>query len=227
MNDWHHRDLTADTGAPPPFGSLTGFAVRGTDPRVYYVDYADPERGVHELAYYQRGWHHRDLTAETGARDPGKFYLAGFAVRGTDPRVYYMSQSPVGPETHIHELAYFQEDQEEQTARVAVSYRIPLGGLGTEPSFGTVSFRGNLKSSTGNEGITSFERSDDWQAPVGSDFGLATFSIANLRVGRWTIEAREPLWVASCDVDLHDGTNENVNFQRTENGCARGFNFPN
>jgi hypothetical protein len=100
---WHHRDITGDTGAPLKLttSALAGFPVGGTDPRVYYVD--DDTRHVHELAYFQGGWHHRHVTADTSAPPAVNSALAGFPARGFDPRVYYRSDAG-----HVQELAYFQ-----------------------------------------------------------------------------------------------------------------------
>jgi hypothetical protein len=101
---WHHRDLTAETGAPwqGTVFQLAGFHVGDTDdPRLYYTD---DDGHVHELAYYQRGWHHRDLTVTTGntflCANAG---IAGFRVGGADSRVYCR-----GTDDHVHELAWYQ-----------------------------------------------------------------------------------------------------------------------
>jgi hypothetical protein len=121
-------------------------------------------------------------------------------------------------------------DTPSQTAQVSVAYRIPLGGGGTRPSFGTVLFSGQRTGSggqvVGGEGDTSFRRSDQWEAPPGSESGLATVTVAGLAPGTWRIEARTPLWVASCDVNLTAGINASVNFEERSTGCGRGFAFP-
>jgi hypothetical protein len=117
-------------------------------------------------------------------------------------------------------------DGTDEEARVGINYRIPLGGGGTEPSFGSVSFTGQLTDASGTGGATSFQRSDQWDAPPGSDSGLASVNVSGLRAGTWRIEARTPVWVASCSLNLDDGGNPSVNFQQLKNGCARGSSFP-
>lgn len=98
---WHHRDLTADTGTPLAkvgFG-ITGFAVGPgqTDARVYY---GDSSENVSELAWYQGGWHHRNITRELqlGVRSDG---LVGFG--GGTSRVYCNCG-----DVEILELSYYQ-----------------------------------------------------------------------------------------------------------------------
>ncbi|MGH8932026.1 MAG: hypothetical protein ACRDZO_15740 [Egibacteraceae bacterium] len=91
QDNWHHRDITADAGAPAAAARsvLAAFRVAGSDPRVYYLG---PGGGVRELAHFQNGWHHRNVTADSGAPDPGQLSpgLIGFRVGLSDPRVYYL-----------------------------------------------------------------------------------------------------------------------------------------
>ncbi len=91
QDNWHHRDITADAGAPAAAARsvLAAFRVAGRDPRVYYLG---PGGGVRELAHFQNGWHHRNVTADSGAPDPGQLSpgLIGFRVGLSDPRVYYL-----------------------------------------------------------------------------------------------------------------------------------------
>jgi hypothetical protein len=106
QKSWHHRDLTATTGHTASENQLDGFAVGqgGTDPRLYYSDY--PEGRVWELAYYQGGWHPRDITAAAGAPIATNEPIAGFREGNTDSRVYY-----VGAGWHVFELTYSQSQQ--------------------------------------------------------------------------------------------------------------------
>jgi hypothetical protein len=97
-NSWHHRDLTAELGAPTGYGDIVAFPVAGTDSRVYYVGI---DSHVHELSYWQGGWHHSDLTARTGAPASKRSALAGFAMNGMEPRLYYG-----GYDNHVYELSY-------------------------------------------------------------------------------------------------------------------------
>ena len=109
---------------------------------------------------------------------------------------------------------------------MSINYRIPLGGGGSEPSFGSVSFSGQRTGTDGSTGSTSFSKTDQWEAPAGSDNGLATVGLAGLRPGTWRVEARSPVWVASCSVALDAGGNANVNFEQFKSGCGRGSSFP-
>ena len=46
---------------------------------------------VHELAFFQGGWHTRDVTADTNAKPAAeRSALAGFTAGGADSRVYYL-----------------------------------------------------------------------------------------------------------------------------------------
>ncbi|HET6919324.1 MAG TPA: hypothetical protein VFI46_07650, partial [Jiangellaceae bacterium] len=100
---WHNRDVTADSGAPAAMvrSVLAGFPVgASSDPRVYFED---PAGHVRELAYFQRAWHNRDVTADSGApAGVASSKLAGFP-SVNDPRVYYAD-----PVDHVQELAYVQ-----------------------------------------------------------------------------------------------------------------------
>lgn len=115
-----------------------------------------------------------------------------------------------------------------QNAQVPIAYRVLLGGGGTEASFGTILFSGRRTSpdSGGGNGETSFQRSDQWEAPPGAESALAAVTVAGLAPGTWSIEARAPQWVASCEVDLAAGINASVNFEENSSGCGRGFAFP-
>ncbi|HEX5041050.1 MAG TPA: hypothetical protein VFW95_13090 [Candidatus Limnocylindria bacterium] len=119
-------------------------------------------------------------------------------------------------------------DEPALAATLPMGYRIPLGGGGTETSFGTVEFSGQRTSPAGggNGAEISFTRSDQWEAPPGADFGLATVTVGNLATGTWRVTARAALWAASCDVELNSGINASVNFEERSNGCGRGFEFP-
>jgi hypothetical protein len=98
---WHHRDITADIGAPvSACCRLVAFTAGGPDSRVYYQD--SPGH-VHELSYWQSAWHHRDITADIGAPVSEVNVLAGFTVGGADSRIYYED-----PSEHVHELSYWQ-----------------------------------------------------------------------------------------------------------------------
>jgi hypothetical protein len=78
----------------------------------------------------------------------------------------------------------------------------------------------------GSHGDTSFQLTDQWGASPLAQFGLASVSIANLRLGTWHVEARTPLWAAVCNVELAAGINASINLQEFSNGCRRGFEFP-
>ena len=100
---WHHRDLTADSGAERETdGAVTSMTV-GSDrePRVFHLD----QRGhVYELAWYRGAWHHRDLTADTGAeraRYGSKLVSVGVGGSG-DPRVFFLDWRD-----HVRELAWY------------------------------------------------------------------------------------------------------------------------
>jgi len=113
------------------------------------------------------------------------------------------------------------------TASVGITYKIPLAGAGTEPSFGSVSFSGRLITPGGvSDGDTPFQLTDQWEASPLAQFGLASVSIANLRLGTWHVEARTPLWAAVCNVELAAGIYASINLQEFSNGCRRGFEFP-
>jgi hypothetical protein len=99
---WHTRDVTADTGAEPavPGSALAGFTAGGADSRVYYLDFANH---VRELAFFNGGWHTRDVSADTGAKPAmSQSPLAGFTAGGADSRVYYLDSA-----LHVRELAFF------------------------------------------------------------------------------------------------------------------------
>ena len=101
QGSWHHRDLTAAAGAHTiAIWGIAAFQASGIDPRVYYGTYDDNH--VHELAHYQDGWHHRDLTADTGAPIADLAELVAFTAGGVDSRVYYQHAG------HVHELSYWQ-----------------------------------------------------------------------------------------------------------------------
>jgi len=117
-------------------------------------------------------------------------------------------------------------DGDTGTASVSMNYRIPLGGGGSEPSFGSVTFTGQRTDTDGTGGSASFTKTDQWEAPAGSDAGLATVGLAGLRPGAWRLEARSPVWAASCTVELDAGGNANVNFEQFKSGCGRGSTFP-
>ncbi|WP_404953130.1 hypothetical protein [Streptomyces sp. 147326] len=113
-------------------------------------------------------------------------------------------------------------------AYVSINYRTPLGGGGTQPSTGSVTFSGQLTSPAGTSdmGETSFQQTDRWEAQPGATSGNAQVNLSNLKAGTWRVEARSPLWYAVCDVVLAAGRNEFINFQQNRNGCTRGIEFP-
>ena len=97
---WRQSDLTAlAAGAPRAQApsSISGFALNGTDSRVYYIT---PDNHIHELWYGGGAWGNNDLTAITGAPPaaPGGS-LASFGVNGSAPRVYFVSD-----DGHVREL---------------------------------------------------------------------------------------------------------------------------
>ncbi len=104
---WHHRDLTADTGADRARygGHLVSIGVGGSsDPRVFFLDWRDH---VRELAWYGGAWHDRDLTVHTGAsRADSRSSITAVAVGGNrDPRVYHLDE-----QGHIVELRWTGTD---------------------------------------------------------------------------------------------------------------------
>ena len=108
---------------------------------------------------------------------------------------------------------------------VTIRYRIPLlEGIGS--AFGTVHFEGLLTGPQGSTGATSFNRTDQWEAPPAATEAIASVTISGLRAGTWRIDASVPFWVAACTVDLTPGYNEWVNFSDNTAGCERGFGFP-
>jgi hypothetical protein len=117
-------------------------------------------------------------------------------------------------------------DDEPTEATVSVNCKIPLAGDGTQSSFGTVAFTGQMTTAHGATGDTTFNKTDQWEAPMTADEALSGITVGGLRPGVWRIEARTPLWVAACTVDLDPGVNEWVNFVEQVEGCARGFTFP-
>jgi hypothetical protein len=117
------------------------------------------------------------------------------------------------------------------TAKLTVRYRVVFDGPPTVPApTGTTTFTGQLITPSGEPGgEESFQQDDDWTAvTIGPNqaAGIADVSKVGLRLGTWRITASEPLWVASCDVNLQAGVNDFVNLQRRENGCTRGNSFP-
>jgi hypothetical protein len=109
---WHHNDLNAAAGAPPPagddpFGYV--FAAQGTQ-HVVYPGQENPNH-IHELWWDTNGWHHNDLTAAAGAPPVDGLVgntLAGYAFDAQDTQhVVYIGGlvGPNGPdENPVYEL---------------------------------------------------------------------------------------------------------------------------
>jgi hypothetical protein len=112
------------------------------------------------------------------------------------------------------------------TASVNINFKFEFDIPGTEPSNGTVRFRGQVTNSTGDVGDSSFDQVDEWEASPLAQNAIASTDLDDLRTGQWRIEASTPLSVTSCEVTLRAGANDNVNFLNAANGCARGFGFP-
>jgi hypothetical protein len=99
---WHHNDLTAAAGAPPPQGDEpTGYAFEAEGTQ--HVVYPGADTHIHELWWNDHGWHHHDLTAATGAPKVDGLVgntLTGYAfeAQGTQHIVY------IGPDGHVYEL---------------------------------------------------------------------------------------------------------------------------
>jgi hypothetical protein len=107
--NWHLVNLTAATGAPavrPGWVPLSAyvFEAEGTQHVVYTTQqWWNPTPHVHELWWdTTHGYHHRNLTAASGA--PPAYNLAqvrGYVFDGTQHVVY---TATVGGHTHVHEL---------------------------------------------------------------------------------------------------------------------------
>jgi hypothetical protein len=101
---WHHNDLTSSAGAPlavaqPPCAYV--FDGQSTQ----HVDYLGQDGHIHELWWDTDGWHHNDLTNETGSPLAAIATPTGyvFAAQGTQHVDY------VGQDGHIHELWWDSE----------------------------------------------------------------------------------------------------------------------
>ncbi len=119
------------------------------------------------------------------------------------------------------------------TATVAPNLRIgPFPGLSPQGCSGTVSWRFdpiNLTGSVGRSTPLSFDTkyaahetpftADKWYCVVRGA------SMPNMRVGRWHMLARTPVWSATCDVDLHTGMNL-INFTQNRAKCKTGLEWP-
>ena len=113
--------------------SWTAFPVAGTDSRIYYKAQAEGTQGrhVYELAYYQGGWHKRNLTASPRARLADRASdLAGFSAGPgrIDPRIFYTERD----QGDLVQLAYNQGDwhiTEIIQANGAPNYTIDLQGF--------------------------------------------------------------------------------------------------
>jgi hypothetical protein len=97
---WRHSDLMNASNAPPP-------AEAAEAPRYYsfedqetqHINYLGTDGHVHELWWnYDNGWHHEDLTSQTGAPLGGNPSGYVFKHEETQHVVYE------GNEGHIHEL---------------------------------------------------------------------------------------------------------------------------
>lgn len=102
-NQWSYRDLKMDAGGPPAaVGSALSVTTVNSLPRVYYLAAQSDGLHIHEYAFGNAGWSHRDVTDETNAPPvaPGN-PLSATAITSDDPRVYYLAA-----DRHIHELAW-------------------------------------------------------------------------------------------------------------------------
>jgi hypothetical protein len=117
------------------------------------------------------------------------------------------------------------------TATLSPSWRIPVPN-GTLRCTGTVSWRFEPITLTGTSGTsTPIAFDTPYDVPVSTfepnqDYcvvrGRATSS---MRLGRWRVTGRTPLWPATCELDLPAGTTL-VNFTQTTDGCKTGFSWP-
>jgi hypothetical protein len=111
---WHHKDLTAATGAPLSQVNRNApgyvFPSQGTQ----HVNYLGVDNHIHELWRDGSGWHHNDLTAVTGAPD-SQSEPAGYMFSGTQ-HVNYL-----GADNHIHELWWDSAGWHENDLTNAVS----------------------------------------------------------------------------------------------------------
>jgi hypothetical protein len=103
-NNWHFRDLTADSNGKPaaPGSSITVTSVGGNDPRVYYTG---NDNHVYELAWFDNNWHFRDVTADSKGKPAAPDSSITTSISGNDPRVYHLSS-----DNHVYELAWFDNN---------------------------------------------------------------------------------------------------------------------
>ncbi|HLH20818.1 MAG TPA: C1 family peptidase [Bryobacteraceae bacterium] len=91
---WHDRDVTKDSGAPAAGGAALAAVGVGSahDPRVYY---AAGNGHIHELAWANGGWHHRDISQESGASaiNANSPLTATVVSNSADPRVYFLDNN--------------------------------------------------------------------------------------------------------------------------------------
>ena len=91
-NGWQHTPLgTVQQGSSAALETaLVSFEVNGNASRLYYID---KSAWVHELGWTGSGWEHTALQATQGLL-PVKAWrsLSGFALNGTDSRIYYLNR---------------------------------------------------------------------------------------------------------------------------------------
>ncbi len=99
---WHHKDLTATTGAPPVSDRSSPSAYMFDHQGTQHVDYIGADKHVHEFWWNHDGWHHHDLTSATGAPLAAAISPAGYiGVAGKTQHVVY-----VGTDGQIHMLRW-------------------------------------------------------------------------------------------------------------------------
>ncbi|MEZ4610104.1 MAG: hypothetical protein R2838_07625 [Caldilineaceae bacterium] len=100
---WHHRDVSAEAGAPPASAGTALAVTNGPndDPRVYFLAEAEGELHVHQLAWRGNAWYHTDVTAAAGAPPAVNGSSLTALTYHSEPRIYY-----VAADGHVHELAW-------------------------------------------------------------------------------------------------------------------------
>lgn len=135
--DWFIRDLTAETGAPPP-APESAFAAHGglptREPRLYYFD---SDNHVHELAWNAPNWGDTDLTGQYGFAAPST--RDALAVTGTTdtffPRLYHVAGGGHVVELGSNGGGWWQRDVSAETDATSVAGPSPVAAMGTAPTF--------------------------------------------------------------------------------------------
>ena len=119
---WHSRDITADSGAPPVAGDNLATVTVGGEPQVYYVAWQGSNYHVMAALWSQdtNAWSTVDITAQVGKPPALNSALAAVEVNG-QPRVYYLAKASSGGNV-VHQLA------RSGNAWQALNLRVASGG---------------------------------------------------------------------------------------------------